>query len=36
MIRRKTKASFGAEPVITYYDTYVTVDNVSGDAIVRA
>ena len=31
----KAKASFGAEPVITYYETYVTVDNVSGQTIVR-
>jgi hypothetical protein len=24
-----------AEPIITYYDTYVTVDNVKGETIVR-
>ena len=27
--------AFGAEPVITYYETYVTVDNVKGETIVR-
>lgn len=33
--RRQAKETFGAEPVITYYDTYVTVDNVAGETIVR-
>ena len=33
--RSKARASFGAEPVITYYETYVTVDNVSGETIQR-
>jgi hypothetical protein len=33
--RRQAKATFGAEPVITYYETYVTVDNVKGETIVR-
>lgn len=33
--RAKAKETFGAEPVITYYDTYVTVDNVKGETIVR-
>lgn len=33
--RSKAAASFGEEPVITYYETYVTVDNVRGETIVR-
>lgn len=33
--RAKAKETFGAEPVITYYETYVTVDNVAGETIVR-
>ncbi len=33
--RRKAKETFGAEPQITYYDTYVTVDNVKGETLVR-
>jgi hypothetical protein len=33
--RAKAKQTFGAEPVITYYDTYVTVDNVKGETVVR-
>ena len=33
--RRQAKATFGSEPVITYYETYVTVDNVKGETIVR-
>jgi hypothetical protein len=33
--RRQMKETFGAEPVVTYYETYVTVDNVSGETIVR-
>ena len=27
--------SFGARPVVTYYETYVTVDNVNDETIVR-
>jgi hypothetical protein len=27
--------AFGAEPVITCYETYVTVDNVKGEMIMR-
>jgi len=33
--RAKAKATFGAEPVITYYESYVTVDNVTGETIIR-
>lgn len=33
--RAKARQSFGAEPVITYYDTYVTVDNVKGETVIR-
>ena len=33
--RRQVTETFGAEPVVTYYDTYVTVDNVTGETIVR-
>ena len=33
--RAKAKETFCAEPVITYYETYVTVDNVKGETIVR-
>lgn len=33
--RAKAKVQFGAAPVITYYETYVTVDNVAGETIVR-
>ena len=33
--RSKANAAFGAEPVITYYETYVTVDNIKGETIVR-
>ena len=25
----------GAEPIVTYYETYVTVDNVAGETVVR-
>ncbi len=31
----KAEASFGARPTVTYYETYVTVDNVAGETIVR-
>jgi len=31
----KAEATFGARPTVTYYETYVTVDNVSGETIVR-
>ena len=34
-LRRQMKETFGAEPIITFYDTYVTVDNVAGETIVR-
>jgi hypothetical protein len=33
--RTKAKETFGAEPIITYYETYVTVDNIKGETIVR-
>lgn len=33
--RAQAKETFGAEPVITYYETYVTVDNLKGETIVR-
>jgi hypothetical protein len=33
--RAKAKETFGATPVVTYYETYVTVDNVAGETIVR-
>lgn len=33
--RANAKETFGAAPVITYYETYVTVDNVVGETIVR-
>lgn len=33
--RAKARETFGAEPVVTYYDTYVSVDNVRGETIVR-
>lgn len=33
--RRKVKETFGAEPVVTYYDSYVRVDNVSDETIVH-
>lgn len=32
---RKATEAFGAEPSVTYYETYVTVDNVTGQTIVR-
>ena len=31
----KAEATFGARPTVTYYETYVTVDNVKGETIVR-
>lgn len=31
----KAKETFGAAPVVTYYETFVTVDNVTGQTIVR-
>lgn len=34
-LRQKMKAKFGVEPVITYYDTYVRVDNEAGTIIVH-
>lgn len=33
--RAEAKVKFGAEPVITYYESYVTVDNTTGETIVR-
>ena len=33
--RRKSKETFGAEPVVTYYESYVRVDNVSDETIVH-
>jgi hypothetical protein len=33
--RAQAKATFGAEPTVTYYETYVTVDNVACETIVR-
>ena len=33
--RAEAKERFGAEPVITYYESYVTVDNIKGETIVR-
>ena len=33
--RAKARETFGADPVVTYYETYVTVDNVEGATIVR-
>jgi hypothetical protein len=32
--RRKMKLKFGVEPTITYYETYVQVDNVAGEIII--
>ncbi len=29
------EATFGARPTVTYYESYVTVDNVGGETIVR-
>lgn len=29
------ETAFGVRPTITFYDTYVTVDNVMGETIVR-
>jgi len=33
--RRKAKENFGAEPIVTYYETYVRVDNENGKTIVH-
>lgn len=33
--RRKAKDAFGAEPLVTYYESYVRVDNVSDETIVH-
>ena len=33
--KKKAAASFGAEPVITYYESYVTVDNLKDETLVR-
>ena len=32
---RKALENFGAEPIVTYYETYVTVDNEKDETIVR-
>lgn len=32
---RKATETFGAAPQVTYYETYVTVDNERGETIVR-
>ena len=32
---KQARETFGAEPVVTYYDSYVTVDNVKGETLVR-
>ena len=31
----QAEQTFGARPVVTYYETYVTVDNVAGETVVR-
>ncbi|MDX2159297.1 MAG: monooxygenase [Hyphomicrobiaceae bacterium] len=31
----KAEKQFGARPTVTYYETYVTVDNVKGETVVR-
>ena len=33
--RRKMAEKFGAEPILTYYDTYVRVDNENGETVVH-
>lgn len=33
--KKQMTERFGAEPTVTYYDTYVTVDNVAGEVKVR-
>ena len=33
--KAKAAATFGAAPVITYYESYVTVDNVKGETVIR-
>lgn len=32
----KATETFGARPTVTYYETYVTVDNVKGETVIRA
>ena len=34
-LRERMKKKFGVEPIISYYDSYVTVDNVAGEIVVR-
>ncbi|MEO8204392.1 MAG: monooxygenase [Betaproteobacteria bacterium] len=34
-LRRKMKEKFGVEPVISFYETYVRVDNDKGEIIVH-
>lgn len=31
----RAETTFGARPTVTYYESYVTVDNVKGETIVR-
>jgi hypothetical protein len=31
----KAEQTFGARPIVTYYESYVTVDNVNGETLVR-
>lgn len=31
----KAEKTFGVRPIVTYYETYVTVDNVKGETVVR-
>lgn len=31
----EAEKAFGGRPTVTYYETYVTVDNVKGETIVR-
>lgn len=31
----KAEQTFGARPTVTYYDSYVTVDNVNGETVIR-
>lgn len=33
--RRELTEKFGVEPILTYYETYVRVDNVNGETIVH-
>lgn len=33
--RHNAKETFGAAPIVTYYETYVTVDNEKNETIIR-